>query len=54
MPDDKGLLHKVVIATVAVQAAIVMASLTVPVLASLIAPAAGVPPYLVGYYAALI
>jgi MFS family permease len=39
---------------VAVQVAIVMASLTVPVLASVIAPALGVPAYLVGYYSALI
>jgi MFS family permease len=54
MRDDKGLLRKVVAATVAVQVAIVMASLTVPVLASLIAVAAGIPPYLVGFYSALI
>jgi MFS family permease len=54
MPHERLLLHKVVVATVAVQVAIVMASLTVPVLASLIASAAGVPSYLVGYYAALI
>lgn len=51
---DKALLAKVMISTVAVQVAIVMASLTVPVLASLIAPAAGMPAYLVGYYSALI
>ncbi|HTQ34747.1 MAG TPA: MFS transporter [Stellaceae bacterium] len=48
------LLNKVVAATVAVQIVIVMASLTVPVLASLIAPAIGVPAYLVGYYSGLI
>jgi len=54
MRDDRGLLRKVVAATVAVQVAIVMASLTVPVLASLIAAAARIPPYLVGYYSALI
>ncbi|HEY1797114.1 MAG TPA: MFS transporter [Stellaceae bacterium] len=41
-------------ATVAVQVAIVMSSLTVPVLASPIAAAAGLPAYLVGYYSALI
>jgi MFS family permease len=52
-PSARSLLTKVLVATVAVQAAIVMASLTVPVLASLIAPAAGIPPYLVGYYSAL-
>ncbi len=48
------MLAKAVAATVAVQIAIVAASLTVPVLASLIAPAAGIPAYLVGYYSALI
>jgi MFS family permease len=53
-PHERVLLNKVVAATVAVQVAIVMASLTIPVLASLIAPEAGVPAYLVGYYAALI
>jgi MFS family permease len=53
-PRDRVLLNKVVSATVAVQVAIVMASLTVPVLAALIAPAIGVPAYLVGYYSALI
>jgi MFS family permease len=53
-PRDGVLLSKVVIATVAGQVAIVMASLTVPVLAALIAPAVGVPAYLVGYYSALI
>jgi MFS family permease len=51
---ERVLLNKVVAATVAVQVAIVMASLTVPVLASLIAPAVGIPAYLVGYYSALI
>jgi MFS family permease len=50
----KRLLNQVVAATVAVQVAIVMASLTVPVLASAIAPAAGVPAYRVGYYSALL
>jgi MFS family permease len=53
-PYANPLLRKVIAATVAVQIVIVMASLTVPVLASLIAPAAGIPPYLVGYYSALI
>ena len=51
---DRPRLTKVLISTVAVQIAIVMASLCVPVLASLIAPAAGIPAYLVGYYSALI
>jgi MFS family permease len=51
---DKILLNKVVAATVAVQIVIVMSSLTVPVLASLIAPVVGLPAYLVGYYSALI
>jgi MFS family permease len=51
---EKRLLNKVVAATVAVQIVIVMASLTIPVLAGVIAPALGVPPYLVGYYSALI
>ncbi len=51
---ERAKLNKVVGATVAVQVAIVMASLTVPVLASMIAPEIGVPPYLVGYYSALI
>jgi MFS family permease len=53
-PHERVLLKRVLAATVAVQVAIVMASLTVPVLASLVAAAAGVPAYLVGYYAALI
>ena len=51
---NKVLLNKVVASTVAVQVTIVMSSLTVPVLATLIAPAVGVPAYLVGYYSALI
>lgn len=51
---QKTLLNRVVISTVAVQVAIVMSSLTVPVLASAIAPAVGVPAYWVGYYSALI
>jgi MFS family permease len=51
---QKALLNRVVAATVAVQVAIVMASLTVPILASAIAPAVGVPSYWVGYYSALI
>jgi MFS family permease len=51
---ERAKLNTVVGATVAVQVAIVMASLTVPVLASMIAPEVGVPPYLVGYYSALI
>jgi len=50
----RGALGKIVVATVAVQAVIVMASLTVPVLASLIFVEAGVPPYLVGYYSSVI
>jgi MFS family permease len=53
-PYANPLLRKVLAATVAVQIVIVMSSLTVPVLATLIAPSAGIPPYLVGYYAALI
>jgi MFS family permease len=48
------LLAKVVTATTAVQSIVVMASLTVPVLATVIANAAGIAPHLVGYYAALI
>src|SRR5689334_22604621 len=51
---DTSRLTRVVISTVAVQAVIVMASLTVPVLAGLIGLATGVPAYLVGYYSALI
>ncbi|MFZ2004484.1 MAG: MFS transporter [Stellaceae bacterium] len=51
---QKTLLNRVVASTVAVQVAIVMSSLTVPVLASAIAPAVGVPAYWVGYYSALI
>ncbi len=47
-------LGKVVVATVAVQVAIVMSSLTVPVLASLIFASAGIAPYLVGYYSSVI
>ena len=58
LPSDitrhKTLLNRVVASTVAVQVAIVMSSLTVPVLASAIAPAVGVPAYWVGYYSALI
>jgi MFS family permease len=50
----RALLNKVLSATVAVQVAIVMSSLTVPVLASPMASAAGLPAYLVGYYSALI
>ncbi len=38
----------------AMQAIIVMASLTVPILASAMAPELGVPPHLVGFYSALI
>ena len=41
-------------ATIAAQSIVVMASLLVPVLATLVATAAGMPPYLVGYYSALI
>jgi MFS family permease len=51
---DRVLLNKVLSATVGVQVAIVMSSLTVPVLAIPMAAAAGVPAYLVGYYSALI
>jgi MFS family permease len=51
---DRALLNKVLSATVGVQVAIVMASLTVPVLAIPMAAAAGVPAYLVGYYSALL
>ena len=51
---QKTLLNRVVASTVAVQVAIVMSSLTVPVLASAIAPAVGVPAYWVGYYSGLI
>jgi MFS family permease len=51
---DTSRLTRVVVSTVAVQAVIVMASLTIPVLAGLIGPAAGIPAYLVGYYSALI
>jgi hypothetical protein len=51
---DRPRLTKIIISTVAVQVAIVMASLTVPVLASVISPAAGIPAHLVGYYSALI
>lgn len=51
---DRPRLAKVMVSTVAVQIAIVMASLTLPVLASLIGPAAGIPAYLVGYYSAMI
>jgi len=47
-------LAKVVTATIAVQSIVVMASLLVPVLATILATAAGIPPYLVGYYSALI
>src|SRR5579871_1842561 len=47
-------LAKVVTATIAVQSIVVMASLLVPVLATILASAAGMPPYLVGYYSALI
>src|SRR5438105_2004460 len=36
------------------QAVIVMASLTAPVLASVMAPELGVPPHVVGYYSALV
>jgi MFS family permease len=51
---QKTLLNRVVMSTFTVQVAIVMSSLTVPVLASAIAPAVGVPAYWVGYYSALI
>ena len=50
----KTLLNRVMASTIAVQVAIVMSSLTVPVLASAIAPAVGLPAYWVGYYSALI
>ncbi len=48
------LLAKVVTATIAAQSIVVMASLLVPVLATVLATVAGLPPYLVGYYSALI
>ncbi len=56
LADRSGskLLAKVVTATTAVQSVVVMASLLVPVLATVLATAAGIPPYLVGYYSALI
>lgn len=47
-------LTKVLIATLAAQASIVMASLVLPVLAPAIVRAADVPLYLVGYYSSLI
>ena len=47
-------LTRVVTATTAVQAIVVMASLLVPVLATVLATAAGIAPYLVGYYSAVI
>jgi len=49
-----NLLPKVVGATTAVHTIVVMASLLVPVLAPVIASAAGIAPYLVGYYSAVI
>jgi MFS family permease len=48
------LLAKVLTATTAVQSIVVMASLVVPVLATVLASTAGIAPYLVGYYSALI
>jgi MFS family permease len=48
------LLAKIVAATTAVQSVVVMASLLVPVLATVLASAAGIAPYLVGYYSAVI
>ncbi|MBV9824689.1 MAG: MFS transporter [Alphaproteobacteria bacterium] len=53
-PAPKWALGKIVTATVAVQVTIVMASLTIPVLASLIFASAGIPPYLVGYYSSTV
>src|SRR5882724_1895628 len=47
-------LAKAVGSTLAMQAVIVMASLTVPILASVMAPELGVPPHLVGVYSAII
>jgi MFS family permease len=47
-------LTKVLIATLAAQASIVMASLVLPVLAPAIVRAADIPLYLVGYYSSLI
>lgn len=47
-------LATVVASTMAMQAVVVMASLTAPVLASVIAPDLGLAPHLVGYYSALI
>jgi MFS family permease len=48
------LLPKVLTATTAAQSIVVMASLVVPVLATVIGNAADIAPYLVGYYSALI
>lgn len=47
-------LTKVLIATLAAQACIVMSSLVLPVLAPAFIKAAGIPLYLVGYYSSLI
>jgi MFS family permease len=47
-------LTKVLVATLAAQASIVMASLVLPVLAPAITRAADIPLYLVGYYSSLI
>ena len=47
-------LSKVLIATLAAQAVIVMSSLVLPVLAPAIIKEAGIPPYVVGYYSSLI
>lgn len=57
MPDNSArpnLLIRVVTSTTAVQAIVVMASLSVPVLAPVLASAAGIAPHLVGYYSAVI
>jgi len=48
------MLAKIVATTLVMHVVVVMASLTAPVLASLLAAAAGVPPYLIGYYSALV
>ncbi|MBV9862288.1 MAG: MFS transporter [Alphaproteobacteria bacterium] len=48
------MLARVVAMTMAMHVIVVMASLTAPVLAGLLAAAAGIPVYFVGYYSALI
>ena len=48
------MLAKVVATTLSAQAAVVLASLTLPVLAGRVGPELGVPTHLVGFYGALI